>query len=443
MSFTDRTDAGRGLAARLADLRGPDVVVYGLPRGGVPVAYEVALALDAPLDVIVVRKLGFPGQPELAMGAIGEGGVLVLEPRVVSMVDEKAVDRAEAEARRELDERVRRLGSGRDRIPFTGRTALIVDDGIATGSTARAACQVARAGGAERIVLAVPVAPQNAEADLADVADEVIALETPWDFFAVGQAYRDFTQVGYDEVADLLAEARERRTGPGDGRTGPEEPADAQTGLEEGFDAQVSIPAGEARLSGRLTMPPGARGLVIFAHGSGSSRHSPRNTYVAEVLNAGGLGSLLMDLLTEDEELDRGNVFDIDLITGRLSAAVAWAREQPQTRDARIGLFGASTGAAAALSAAAAPDMDVSAVVSRGGRPDLAGDALEHVRAPVLLIVGGADTQVLELNREAAARLRCPYRVEVVPGATHLFEEPGTLRAAAELARDWFARHLA
>jgi putative phosphoribosyl transferase len=181
----------------------------------------------------------------------------------------------------------------------------------------------------------------------------------------------------------------------------------------------------------------------VFAHGSGSSRHSPRNRYVADVLDHAGLATLLFDLLTPFEEQDRSNVFDVDLLARRLLEVCRWARGRRELAALPIGLFGASTGAAAALWAAAEAGVEVGAVVSRGGRPDLAGPRLPDVTAPTLLVVGGDDRGVLELNREAAAALRCEHRVTVVPGATHLFEEPGTLATAAELARDWFLAHLA
>jgi putative phosphoribosyl transferase len=198
--------------------------------------------------------------------------------------------------------------------------------------------------------------------------------------------------------------------------------------------------AGTTRLAGSLTAPAGATGMVIFAHGSGSSRHSPRNRYVASVLAEAGLGTLLFDLLTQEEEVDRANVFDIGLLADRLSQVTAWLRAQQ--RPESIGYFGASTGAAAALWSAAEPSTDIRAVVSRGGRPDLAGARLAAVKAPTLLIVGGDDPAVLDLNRQAQAHLNCDNDLAIVPGATHLFEEPGTLGAAAALARDWFLRYL-
>lgn len=208
----------------------------------------------------------------------------------------------------------------------------------------------------------------------------------------------------------------------------------------------VEIPAGDVLLRGDLTLPEGALGLVIFAHGSGSGRHSPRNRYVAGAI-AGRVGTLLVDLLSEEEErIDAytGHLrFDVRFLTGRLLAATRWAAACPTTRRLRLGYFGSSTGAAAALKAAAAAPDVVAAVVSRGGRPDLAGDDLERVYAPTLLIVGGEDWGVLEVNEAAYARLRGERRIAVVPGAGHLFEEPGALELVAELARDFFDRHLA
>ena len=204
---------------------------------------------------------------------------------------------------------------------------------------------------------------------------------------------------------------------------------------------EVEPDAGVVRLAGYLTVPENAPGIVVFVHGSGSSRHSPRNRHVAGVLNDAGLGTLLFDLLTPEEELDRANVFDIGLLARRLAEVTRWLRAQPRAAGAAVGYFGASTGAAAALWAAAEPGADIAAVVSRGGRPDLARPRLAAVTAPTLLIVGGRDEVVLDLNRRAQAELRCENDLAVVPGATHLFEEPGTLEAAAALARDWFISH--
>ncbi|MFF9335462.1 dienelactone hydrolase family protein [Streptomyces albogriseolus] len=210
--------------------------------------------------------------------------------------------------------------------------------------------------------------------------------------------------------------------------------------------ASVTVPSGAAALRGDLEIPAGARGVVLFAHGSGSSRLSPRNRAVAGVLRRAGFGTLLLDLLTaaeEDEDAATGlHRFDIGLLAGRLARTVDWLEDRPDAADLPVGLFGASTGAAAALVAATERPRRVSTVVSRGGRPDLAGDALGLVACPVLLVVGGADPEVLDLNRRAARRLSAPHRLDVVPGATHLFGEPGALERVAELAAGWFGEHL-
>ena len=432
VEFADRVDAGRQLAERLEYLRGQDVVVLGLPRGGVPVAFEVASALDAPLDVIVVRKLGVPVQPELAMGAIGEGGVRVLEAEVLGQthVPEEQLRMVETRERALLEARVARLRSGRERVSLTDRIAVIVDDGVATGATAQVACEVARRLGAAKVVVAVPVAPSETLRSLPG-ADEVVCVATPQPLLAIGYHYRDFSPTSDDDVIVLLEAAERRLRGGHPAGDGPD------------CDVDVEIPVGAIVLNAHLHLPERATGVVLFAHGSGSSRHSSRNRYVAAVLNQAGLATLLFDLLSPEEELDRANVFDVELLARRLGEVTAWLRAQPETRELAVGYFGASTGAAAALWAAGEPYAQIAAVVSRGGRPDLAGPRLATVSAPTLLIVGGQDHVVLDLNRQAKAQLHCENSLAVVPGATHLFEEGDTLQAAAELARDWFTDHLA
>ncbi|GAA3089830.1 phosphoribosyltransferase family protein [Streptomyces roseofulvus] len=421
MYFADRVDAGRQLADRLGHLRDHDVVVLGLPRGGVPVAAEVAEALGAPLDVCLVRKLGVPSRPELAMGAIGEGGVRVVNDEIVrgGGVTARELEAVEERERRVLADRARKYRGSRRPVPLEGRTVVVVDDGLATGATALAACRAVRAGGAARIVLAVPVAPRDWTARLGGEADETVAVHTPAGFTAVGQFYREFDQTPDAEVVALLDRSRAE-------------------GAPVVRESSVRIQTGGPELPGDLAVPDGAAGLVLFAHGSGSGRHSPRNRAVAAALNGAGLGTLLFDLLTEAEAADRARVFDTPLLAERLARASAWAAAWPETAALPRGYFGASTGAAAALWAAAAPGDDVAAVVSRGGRPDLAGERLAAVRAPTLLIVGGSDSLVLDLNRRAQELLRCESRLEVVAGAGHLFEEPGALEEVAELATAWF-----
>lgn len=205
---------------------------------------------------------------------------------------------------------------------------------------------------------------------------------------------------------------------------------------------QVEITVTKRKLIGILDVPPGATGVVVFAHGSGSGRHSPRNQSVARALQQAGLATLLLDLLEKEEAEDREKVFDIELLARRLQGAASWLQRAPLTNGLRLGYFGASTGAGAALAAAAREPAEVAAVVSRGGRPDLAGKYLSAVQAPTLLLVGGHDDVVLELNEQALRLLRCPKELVVIPGASHLFEEPGTLEEVARLATDWFCRHL-
>lgn len=435
--FRDRQDAGRKLAQYLGHLRGAELVVLGLPRGGVPVAREVAQALMAPLDVIVVRKLGVPYQPEVAMGAIGEGGILVLNPDVIRMagVEESELAAVLERERAELERRAKIFRGDRPPIRLKGRTALIVDDGLATGSTARAAAQVARAQGATRVIVAAPVAPAEVFERLRDDADEVVVPWRPRHFAAIGEAYLDFSQVADSQVLDLL---ENYAVVPFPPPTTVVQPARKEA---LAVRRTVEVVAGSLRLPGHLTIPAEAEGVVIFAHGSGSSRHSPRNQMVAETLNDAGLATLLFDLLTPSEASDRAYVFDIELLAERLVGATKWLASQAGTFKYPIGFFGASTGAAAALWAAADLGSDIHAVVSRGGRPDLAGPKLAEVSAATLLIVGGDDQIVLELNRQAQASLQCEHRLTVVPGATHLFEEPGALDVVARLARDWFKAH--
>lgn len=209
------------------------------------------------------------------------------------------------------------------------------------------------------------------------------------------------------------------------------------------MEQSVKIEIGPITLDGILGLPEGAKGVVLFAHGSGSSRLSPRNTFVARFLQQGGLGTLLFDLLSREEDADYANRFDIDLLARRLVAVTRWLSARPEEAGMKLGYFGSSTGAAAALQGAAEAGSAIAAVVSRGGRPDLATPFLAEVVSPTLLIVGERDTGVMDLNRQALARLTAEKELAIVPGATHLFEEPGALERAAELARDWFVRHLA
>ncbi|MGA7794032.1 MAG: dienelactone hydrolase family protein, partial [Candidatus Acidiferrales bacterium] len=281
--------------------------------------------------------------------------------------------------------------------------------------------------------------------------DELVCVYAPKDFYAIGQFYEDFSQTADEEVTELLRRAGEpalqkvQQDDPSD----PEGSSNMIPGRQsqlDGIKREVSIDLEGARLEGTLVLPKGADGLVLFAHGSGSSRHSPRNRYVAQVLQAHGIATLLFDLLTRREEsIDQysGELrFDIPFLAKRLVGATKWIMNSPDTKDLKVGYFGASTGAGAALVAAAElPDV-VSAVVSRGGRPDLAKNSLDAVRAPTLLIVGEEDEPVIGMNRDALAKLKSPdKKLVIVPGATHLFEEPGTLEEVARVAAEWFSSH--
>lgn len=428
--FSDRRDAGHRLAIRLVDARSTgelpaDPLVLGLPRGGVPLAAAVAEALDADLDVLVVRKLGAPANPELAMGAVGEDGVVVIDhaARRALHVSGEEVDRLAAEVRQEVDRRVGLYRRGAGVLSVAGRAVVIVDDGMATGSTAEAAVRVVRHLGASHVTLAVPVGSAQACERLEPIVDRLVCLKQPEPFYAVGQHYADFRQVDDDEVIGILDRY---------GRSPSSDAADVR---------DLSIPAGEVELSSWLAVPEGASGVVVFAHGSGSGRDSPRNQAVARQLRAGGLATLLIDLVAPTGH-SPGTVVELPQLACRLTGVLDWMSTEASLAGLPVGAFGSSTGAAVALVAAAErPDL-VRAVVSRGGRVDLAGAWLPRVAAPTLLIVGGHDLPVLDLNRQAQQQMTCTTLLEVVPGADHLFEQPGTLAQVGRLAQTWFVAHL-
>ena len=438
MTFRDRIDAGRQLAKRLSSYanRG-DVLVLGIPRGGVTVAYEIARALNAPLDILLSGKLGVPGQEELAFGAIAADGGRYLDPRVIQAtgISDQEIARVTEEVTKTLRKRALLYRGNRPPLKVEGKTVILVDDGIATGASVYAAIQAARQMNPANLVLAVPVGPAAACAWLRNKVDELICLHSPENFYAVGQFYRVFSQVEDEEVQDLLECA---------GRLAAPKCLTTESVSTRNQD-EVSIDLDDVQLKGILNIPDDSKEIVLFVHGSGSSRHSSRNLYVAQVLQAHGISTLLFDLLTNEEELyDRANAelrFDIDLLTRRLVGVTQWITRHPIAQKLAIGYFGASTGAAAALAAAGRLPSLIAAVVSRGGRPDLAGSALNLVRAPVLLIVGEKDEMVIGLNRQAFHELTAQDKqLIIVPGATHLFEEAGALEKVAQLAQEWFSR---
>ena len=408
------------LGRRLAGEGLRNVVVIGMPRGGVPVAAEVARELGAALDVVVVSKLRVPWQPELAFGAVGEGGVRVLNADIARQVPAPDVGALTRAASAEVASRAGAWRGHRAAQDLSGRTVVLTDDGIATGASVRAAIAVLRAHQVSRIVLAVPVVARDVAAKLRPLVDDLATLREPARLHSVGAWYADFRQVDDGSVRTLLDRAR------------------------QGQDAthERDIPTSVGPLPALVTVPTPALGLVLFAHGSGSSRFSSRNSAVAERLNSAGLATVLLDLLTDREARDRSLVFDVQLLAARLLDATRWTSTVNGLDRLPLGYFGASTGAAAALWAAADRPPRLRGVVSRGGRPDLASPRLAEVLTPTLLIVGELDSEVLALNEAAHGQLRCPSRLEVVPGATHLFEEPGTLDVVADVAVSWFTEHL-
>jgi putative phosphoribosyl transferase len=419
MQYLNRSDAGSRLACELAFLAPQRPVAVALLRGGVPVAVEVARALRAPLQALAVRKVGAPENAELAVGAVAEGGGAVLDMHTAEMLgisNELLEQRVEQESAR-LRDMTSRLHAAQAPASIAGATAIVIDDGLATGMTMLAAVRALRARNAAKIVVAVPVGSHEAASMLQDEADEVICLTVPRRLYGVGMWYQDFSPVDEQEVLALLADPyRDER--------------------------ELALQVDGERLPASLISPAAPRGLVVFAHGTGSSRHSARNRAVAGTLRVAGFASLLFDLLGEREARSDQRVFAVDLLAHRLQLVTGQFASEPALGPLPIGYFGASTGAAAALCAAAAHAGQIAAVVSRGGRPDLAGGRLAQVLCPTLLIVGERDGEVLRLNRAAAERLPCAHELVIVELAGHLFEEPGTLQRVCELAIAWFDRYL-
>ncbi|MHB8584324.1 MAG: alpha/beta fold hydrolase [Thermoplasmatota archaeon] len=423
MPFRDRREAGQrlGILVRKEHLRDP--VVVALPRGGVPVAMEVATALRAPMDVLVVRKLGVPSSPELGFGAVAHGDVLFIDDDIVkdARVSADDVDEAVERERHEVRRRVRLYRGERPWPDLRNRGVVVVDDGLATGGTVRAAVRALAQMGATEILVTVPVAPRATVEELNNDGVHVVALETPEHFGAVGQWYGEFPQLTDSEVSDMLDVAW-------------------------GKQREVAIPADGGDIRALVTVPSGPLGVVIFVHGSGSGRRSPRNRFVAKALEEAHFATVLVDLLTvpESAEDERKGThrFDIGLLSSRVATAIDWVARDSPTSGLPVGLVGASTGAAAAIRAAAARTELVRAVVLRGGRVDLAEAEIPMVRAPMLFIVGQNDPQVMDMNQEALRKVRDDGQLVVIPGATHLFEEPGALEQVADVTREFFASHL-
>ena len=435
--FRDRTEAGRLLAAELRQFVGSNTVVLGLPRGGMAVAAEVAKTLSAPLDVLVVRKIGLPNEPEVAMGAVGEGGACIRNDETIAhagVTDDQFVA-VELHELGEIERQVRRYRSARALTLLTGKTALIVDDGIATGSTVLVAIAVARELQAARVVVATPVSSRQAADAISANVDDFISLRVPPRMMAVGQWYDDFGPTSEQEVERLLGEAADRASLRQKDRltSGPETGALLQ---------DVRIAVSSIHLTGHLFIPADPIGVVAFVHGPGSSRHSPRDRFVAGVLNDHAIATLLVDLLTKEEAADGDRIVDIDLLAARLTAATQWLRSNSLTASLGVGYFGAGTGAAAALRAAATPEADITAIVTRGGRIDLVGPVIDLVDTPSLMLVGEYDDVVLAHHRKAVSHLG-EHKLVIVPGASDMFEEGGALETVAEDAQIWFTEYFA
>jgi putative phosphoribosyl transferase len=420
MVFRDRLQAARKLLSVLSPLVGKEEaphrpLVLGIPRGAVPMAKIIADALGAELDLVLVHKFTLAHQPEFAVGSVSENGQIYLNPEASSFEkSEVALADAASRAIFHLQAKRRLYTPHRQSISMRGRQVIIVDDGIATGSTALAAVRFVKQQGALSVIVATPVASKEAVQLLQEEGAEVVASFVPERFYAVSQFFDDFSEVTDREVVRALS----------------------------GEYPETTLHLGDVDLKGFLHVPEEAHGLVLFSHGSGSGRNSLRNQFVAKSLFEAGFATLLVDLLNDEESQNRDLVFDIEFLTSRLLEIENWIVTDPTISELPLGVFGASTGAAAAMAMASDEKSNVCAIVSRGGRPDLDPRDPELVRAPTLFLVGEEDKQVLIWNREVFARLKCTKELIVILGATHLFEEPGTLEQVAAHAQNWFERHL-
>lgn len=420
LPFADRSEAGHRLAERVRPYAVTDPLVLALPRGGVPVGAELARRLDADFDVLMVRKIGLPGRPETGVGAIAEDGHVFYDDLALARmrIPRQALSETVDAERSELDRRRRVYRGERPSPRIAGRDCVVVDDGIATGGTARAALRMVRQAGPAQLVLAVPVASQQAVAALRGEADALVVLSAPDNFRAVGEWYRDFDQLSDGRVTAILAEQEDARSRP------------------EGARA-VRVRVGDVYLDGDLTIPGALRGAVVLASGQG--RGDPRWSAIASVLQRAGYATLLLDPLTGGA---RPSAADTGVQGERLSAAVTWLRRATDAAAEPVGVVGAGSAAPAALVTAAERPGDVAAAVVHGGRIDLAEPSLPGVRAPVLVLLESGDSFVRELGEWVRGRMGAHTDLRVVPGVEQLLRGSQEWRRVAVETLEWFDRHL-
>jgi putative phosphoribosyl transferase len=447
--FLDREQGGRQLAAKLDRYRLQSPVVLGIARGGIPVAFEVARFLGAPLEPLAVRRIALPGCAGVAAGAVAEGGIAFLSPDALLVSPTAEPDAVEAAARaaEELEHDVAAWRGRRPPPDLVGRTVLLVDDGVASGASARAAARAVRRWGAVRVVLAAPVVAAARASGLREEVDDLVAVELPLDCLAVAPWYDRFPSLSDEDVASYLARARRQSRGRDEAP-----PSDAAA---DGGEHLVEVPVeGSRTLDAALAAPEDARGLAVIVGGGAAAHGHPRDAAVADRLRRGGFATLRPRLLTAaeaDEDAGSGRYgVDVGLLGRRLELVTRWAATASPARGLPLGYFGVGAGAAAAL-AAAAEFQPVAAVVSCGGRVDLVERAtLARVRAPVLVVVGTAgggpraaekDERALAIGRAALDALP-DARLAVVRGATHRMSEPGSFALVARLTAEWFQAHL-
>ncbi len=446
MPFTDRTDAGRRLAQALAPFEDKNPLVVALPRGGVPVGYEVARSLGAPLDVLVTRRLEAPGDETVNIGAIGPGGVRYLDTariRELGITDRELEDRA-ADASAEVEARSRRFRGTSRPLSVRNRIVILVDDGVLEGATTRLAARILRSLGPKRLILATPVAPPATLEVLRDEVDGLVFLVSPEEIGSLDDWYREYPEISDGDVESYLHQAhRDLERIAEKGRRPPEvriEPPEPMT------QRAVKLDVGDKTLNGLLAIPEDAKGVVLFGHSSGSNRYTPRNQQLAEQLREAGLATLLVDLLTPEEAAEDVRTqryrFDIGTLARRVIGAIDWLAEQPNTKILPVAIYGAGTSAALGVVAARQRPNRVRALAARSGRMDLVKSALDEVEVPTLLIVGEEDSDILDINRKALQRLAGPAELMLVPATGPIFEAPEVIEQMAEGIASWCHQHL-